>query len=70
MSSIEKNPNYEDICKITNFELQKITSFAPIVSVEVERSFSLYKNLLRDNGQSFTESNLKMFHNIQFKSFM
>lgn len=33
--------------------------YAPIVTVEVERSFSMYKSLLRDNRQSFSFENLQ-----------
>lgn len=36
-------------------------SFAPITSAEVERSFSLYKNILTDRRRSFTFENLKKF---------
>lgn len=32
--------------------------FAPLTSVEVERSFSMYKNVLRSNRQSFIFENL------------
>ncbi|KAL4120993.1 hypothetical protein QTP88_013584 [Uroleucon formosanum] len=34
--------------------------YCPITSVEVERSFSRYKSILRHNGQSFEFENLKM----------
>ena len=34
--------------------------FAPITSVDVERSFSKYKTLLSDKRYSFTESNFEM----------
>ncbi|KAF0750784.1 Uncharacterized protein FWK35_00038040, partial [Aphis craccivora] len=33
--------------------------YAPITSVDVERSFSAYKNLLTDNRQSFLFDNIK-----------
>ena len=35
--------------------------YAPIVSADVERSFSKYKNVLADNRCSFTFENLRMF---------
>ena len=34
--------------------------YAPITSVDVERSFSIFKNLLADNRRSFTFENLRM----------
>lgn len=34
--------------------------YAPIASVDVERSFSMYKNVLADNRRSFTFENLRM----------
>ena len=37
-------------------------NFAPIVSCDVERSFSRYKALLSDNRRSFTFENLKMYY--------
>lgn len=33
--------------------------FAPITSVDVERSFSIYKNLLTDNRRSFKLENIR-----------
>lgn len=36
-----------------------IFAFAPIVSCEVERSFSIYKSILRDNRRSFKMEHLK-----------
>lgn len=38
-----------------------VMKFAPISSCDVERSFSLYKNILTDNRTNFTESNLEMY---------
>ncbi len=35
--------------------------FAPITSVDVERSFSRYKNILRPNRRRFTFDNLKKY---------
>ncbi|KAF0765211.1 Uncharacterized protein FWK35_00013086, partial [Aphis craccivora] len=35
--------------------------FAPITLVEVERSFSRYKSILRLNRRSFNFENLKMY---------
>jgi len=35
--------------------------YAPITSVDVERSFSMYKNILAPNRMSFNESNLTKY---------
>lgn len=35
--------------------------YAPITSVDVERSFSMYKNILAPNRMSFNESNLAKY---------
>lgn len=45
----------------TNYSSNEIISFkyAPITSVDVERSFSVYKSILRPNRSSFTFENLK-----------
>ena len=42
--------------------------FAPLVSVDVERSFSMFKNVLRDNRRSFLVENLKQHLVIMFYS--
>ena len=74
-SVLGKNPGYKDICKIKdilisnsniNFEgdhsPQEIAkfNFVPITSYDLERSFSQYKSILRDNRRSFIFDNLKM----------
>lgn len=35
--------------------------YAPMTSCDVERSFSIYKNILRDNRTSFTPENLEKY---------
>lgn len=51
ISSIEEEYTVEEVVAF---------KFAPTTSCDVERSFSRYKSLLRDNRQSFTFENLKM----------
>lgn len=43
--------------------------FAPITSVDVERSFSKYKNLLSNNRRSFTIANIKHALIVQCNTF-
>lgn len=47
-----------------------LCEYIPLVSVEVERSFSMYTYILSDNRQSFTESNLAKLNVIQFNNFI
>ena len=48
---------------IVNFETKEIESlkFCPLVSCDVERSFSQYKSILRDNRKRFTPENLEKY---------
>lgn len=69
---LSKNTGYNELSKISEIlkgECQNITitdtsnikyfKFAPVVSVETERSFSLYKNVLTENRTNFLFENLK-----------
>jgi hypothetical protein len=42
--------------------------YAPITSVDVERSFSVFKNMLTDKRPSFTEDKLEMHIFIHFNN--
>lgn len=73
-SVISKNPGYEQICKIgdilngnTTINLHELPltanqlasfKYAPVTSCDVERSFSRYKSIFRDNRRSFKFENL------------
>ena len=35
--------------------------FAPMTSVDIERSFSIYKNILQDKRTNFTPENLEKY---------
>lgn len=74
---LTKNKGYKIICSISdvlggehfeNVDLNEINSYditcfkyAPLVSVDVERSFSMFKNILSDNRRSFLFDNLKKY---------
>lgn len=72
---IDKNLGYKYLKDISNFFLGRDVlddlhleysllpklKFCPITSVDVERSFSLYKNVLTDRRQSFLSENLEMY---------
>jgi hypothetical protein len=75
-SVLDKNSGYETLCSISRIltgesfstlNIEELTAsdlvhfkYAPIVSADVERSFSKYKNVLSDNRRSLTFENLRM----------
>lgn len=67
--SLLKNP---DLLKFTSdqnsFEHKNLTCYAPLVSVEVERSFSLYKYILSDRRTSLLTINIEKLNIIQFNA--
>ena len=68
---LHKNP---DFLKFTNpdndhdFKMQ--IKYAPLVSVDVERSFSTYKSILTDRRHNLTEENIEHFNIINYKKFL
>lgn len=72
-SIIERNPGIKilrniaarlegDVCEMpSEFGPGEVAlfKFCPITSVDVERSFSIYKNILSDNRQQLTKENIK-----------
>jgi hypothetical protein len=65
-----KNRDLKKFCDNQDFEHRSKTEYVPLVSVDVERSFSQYKNILTDNRQRLLPDNLKMNIIIQFNSFL
>ncbi len=65
---LQKNKDLKPFCENSDFEFRSNTEFAPLVSVEVERSFSQYNNILTDKRHRFTEENIKMQIIIQYNS--
>jgi hypothetical protein len=61
-SSIENIENLQ----VNNLQFYK---FTPLTSVDVERSFSTYKNLLANNRRSYTFENIKQILVTQCNSF-
>ncbi|KAJ4441184.1 hypothetical protein ANN_11035 [Periplaneta americana] len=75
---LSKNPGYEELQKVVavmsgestvkiNLDLSPADivklNYVPVTSCDVERSFSQYKSILRDNRRRFTFQHLKeMFH--------
>ena len=65
---LRKNPGYSTLSQMADKmtdDVVDLTSsinyykYAPLVSADVERSFSMYKTLLADNRKSFTFANLQ-----------
>lgn len=74
MSTISKILNDEEAsseCFPDDFSADDLVHFrfAPITSVDVERSFSKYKYLLTDNRRSFTFDNIKYALIVQCNDF-
>jgi hypothetical protein len=69
-SSLDKNPGFKSFIENDSVEFRIKTKYAPLVSVDVERSFSSYKALLRDNRQRFLPENIEQHLIIQFNSFL
>ncbi len=68
--SLSKNP---DLIKFTqNSELthRMNTQCAPLVSVDVERSFSMYKNILSDKRRSLSEEKLTQLNILYYNKFL
>lgn len=68
--SLAKNPDVEDVATNKDLNYRLKTKYAPLVSVDVERSFSTYKYLLSDRRSSLTEKNIEMLNVICFNSFL
>ncbi|XP_016655804.1 uncharacterized protein LOC107882241 isoform X1 [Acyrthosiphon pisum] len=58
----------DDDLSSSNLNLDNYLSmkYAPITSVDVERSFSMYKNILTSNRNRFTEDNLSKYMVVNF----
>ena len=53
-SSLARNPDLFHVMEKSDLEFRVRTKFAPLVSVDVERSFSIYRNILASNRLNFT----------------
>ena len=70
VESLRKNPNILSMVSIEDFQFRLQTKYVPLVSVDVERSFSIYKHILRDRRQSLTLINLEMLNSINYNAFL
>lgn len=70
-NSLLKNPDLVRFTSEDNSMDHRIKSvFAPLVSVEVERSFSTYKIILTERRFNLSESNIEKLLVVQFNSFL
>ena len=71
---LAKNPDFAKICQIgqilsgepiNDFDISPnlipLFKYAPLTSCDVERSFSVYKSVLRDNRCSLTPEHIEMY---------
>lgn len=66
---LSKNPDV-DFWESLPVDLQIKYKYVPLTSVDVERSFSIYRHILSDRRYSLTESNLAMLNVIQYNNFV
>jgi hypothetical protein len=52
--SLTKNPDLKKLTENTDYDFKLKTRYAPLVSVEVKRSFSKYKDILSDKRHNMT----------------
>ena len=57
--SLEKNQDFKKITSCDEIEFRIKTRFDPLVSVDVERSFSVFKSFSRSNRNSFLECSIE-----------
>lgn len=66
---LEKNPDWNFFEKMPADQKIKC-EYIPMVSVDVERSFSMYKSILSDRRHNLTESNVAKLNFIQYNNFV
>jgi len=70
-SCLVKNPDLVAFVSNTQtFDHKSKIVYAPLNSVDVERSFSRYKNILRDNRTAFTTERLEKYNIIHCNAFL
>lgn len=67
-SSLSKSPHVKEFSTNNNPEFRLKTQFTPLVSVDVERSFSKYKLILTDRRQSLTVENIEMLNILYYNN--
>ena len=57
--NLKNIPDVETFATLTGLTLRMLTRYAPLVSIDVEQSFSLYNDLLSSKRKIFTIKSLK-----------
>lgn len=70
LSSLEKNPDLISYTGQFEVDTRILREYSPLVSVEVERSFSKYKAFLRPNRQRLTAENIRKFMIVNYNNFI
>ena len=69
-NSLSINPDLLSISEISDITQRLNNKYAPLVSVDVEQSFSQYKIILNDRRQRLSAENLIMINCIQYNAFL
>ena len=69
-ASLAKNPDVVLFATTTDLEFRVKTKFAPLVSVDVERSFSQYKEILSSRRQNLIFKNIEMLNVVKYNAFL
>jgi len=69
-SSISKIPDLKRFFENKNLEFKLKATYAPLTSVDVERSFSRLKNILTDDRHKLTPDNMEKLIVIQYNAFL
>lgn len=72
LASLNKNPDIDVFRDVDKMDLafRKDTLYAPLTSVDVERSFSLYKTILTDRRHRLSCEKIEQLNGIAFNSFL
>ena len=68
--SLAKNPDIKTVMEHRCLEFRVKTVFAPLVSVDCERSFSLYKAIFSDRRRNLKVDSIEMYEIVQYNAFM
>jgi hypothetical protein len=69
-SLMAKTRDLKEITTSRDYNYRKLIHFLPLVTVDVERSFSLYKTILPDKQNRMKESTIEERNVIQFNQFL
>ena len=68
-SSLKKNPDVEEFATFVELPFRVNTRFAPLFSVDVKISFSIYKDILSPNRNRLSFKNVEMLNVFMFFPF-